>query len=937
MNAERWSRVEEIFHSAVALSPPERDKFLHDSCDGDDDLRSQVESLLEADANPRAILEQGPPLPVPSELMPGSTLGPYRIEGKLGEGGMGVVYRASDTRLGRSVAIKILQHGIALDPQTLERFAREARSISALNHPHICSLFDVGEQNGMHYLVMEFVEGETLAARLKRGALPPEQVLRYGKEIAGALAAAHAHGIIHRDLTPGNIALTPSGAKLLDFGLAKLAGPSAAEQKPITAVRIIAGTPGYMAPEQAEGRECDARTDVFALGILLREMATGKAALSGRTQGSPSIEPPQLAIVIERCLALDPEDRWHSAADVRLLLDLPATPKQPASTHGRWRWVASACAAIAVVFAVSCALLWLRRPELPAIPSIRLTTSPPTAKFRQLDPGPFPNLALSPDGKKLAIVAVEETGLPSLWVRDLQTGSLRRLESAGQPAIPFWSPDSEYLGYVGFSVSTNWLRQLMKIHHTGGSPQTLAEGDFVGAGTWASDGSILIGVRRKGIVRIFPERDRTPSQLTKSPEVEQADVDHAYPVLLPGEDRFLYVSRHRQADSSSNAVYIQTVGESTPKRLMMSRTAVAFSPPGQLLYVRANTLFAQPLNLHTLELEGSPVSLANGVLTGFGFTTASLAAFSASRNGNIAYIESLDNPALQLVWLDRRGNRVGVVGEGQAMIKVALSPDQHSAALELIAGDGGRGRSVKLVNLDTGASSPLNFGVQGSTVDPVWSPDSKHIAVGANDEETKEIRVVDLSTNTPSLIYSDSTVKFLDAWSADGRYIFYHNGDGGNFALPLFGDRKPIVLQKHERRNFTWDQVTPSPDGKWIAFNDGSPSEVFVATFPGITHRRQVSVGGGVQPQWSRSGNELLYLNLQGKLMSVAMTRDTSGSSLEPGVPAALCDVGVFSAGLSQYQLSSNGQRILTMAPVNSVSSWHINFILNWPDLLKSR
>jgi Tol biopolymer transport system component len=455
-------------------------------------------------------------------------------------------------------------------------------------------------------------------------------------------------------------------------------------------------------------------------------------------------------------------------------------------------------------------------------------------------------------------------------------------------------------------------------------------------GTWASDGSILIGVRRKGIVRIFPETDRAPSQLTKSPELEQADVDHAYPVLLPGEDRFLYLSRHGQSDDSNNAVYIQTVGESTAKRLMTSRSAVAFSPPGQLLYVRANTLFAQPLNLRTLELEGSPVSLANGVLEGFGLTTASLSAFSASKNGNLAYIESPDNPTLQLVWLDRNGNRVGVIGEGEAMTKVALSPDQHSAALELISGYGGRGRAVKLVNLHTGASSQLNFGGQGSMVDPVWSPDSKHIAVGANDGETKEIRVVDLSTNSPSVIYSDPILKFLDAWSADGRYIFYHNRDGGNFALPLFGERKPIVLQ--DGGKLSWDQVTPSPDGKWIAFNYGAPPhEVFVATFPGVAYRRQVSVGGGVQPQWSRSGKELLYLNPQGKLMSVPMMKDASGSSLEPGVPTALCDLGVFSAGWSQYQLSSNGQRILTMAPVSSAPSWHINFILNWPSLLKPR
>jgi eukaryotic-like serine/threonine-protein kinase len=929
MTAERWSRVEELFHSAVALSPPERESYLHGACNGDDDLRSQVESLLDSDANPRAILEEGPPLPLPTELTPGFTLGPYRVEGKLGEGGMGVVYRASDTRLGRSVAIKMLQHGIGSDPQSVERFAREARSISALNHPHICSLFDVGEQNGMHYLVMEFVEGETLAARLKRGALSTEQVLRYGKEIAEALAGAHARGIIHRDLKPDNVALTPSGAKLLDFGLAKLAGTSAAEQKTITASRVIAGTPGYMAPEQAEGRECDARTDIYALGIVLREMATGKRTRSGRTGGPTPVEPPQLALVIERCLALEPEDRWHSAADVRLLLELPATPNQQAATHGRWPWVAGACAVIAVAFAV----LWLRRPEPPTVPAIRLTTSPPTAQSRQVNPGPFPNLALSPDAKKLAIVTCEEAQFPSLWVRDLQTDSLRRLESASFPAILFWSPDSEYLGYVTYSPTRS--RKLMKIHHTGGFPQMLAEGDFVGAGTWASDGSILIGVRRKGIVRVFPERDRTPSQLTESPEVQQDVVDHSHPVLLPGEDRFLYLSRH--PDSSNDAVYIQAVGGSISKRLMISRTAVAFSPPGQLLFVRSNTLFAQPLNLRTLELEGSPVSLGNGVLVGSGLTSASLAAFSASTNGNLAYIESVRTPTLQLVWQDRKGNRVGNIGEQEAMIEVALSPDQHSAAVELIVGEGGERRAVKLVNLDTGASSQLNFGSQGSMVDPVWSPDSKRIAVGANDGETKEIRVVDLSTNSPSVIYSDPTIKFLDAWSADGRYIFYHNSNGGNFALPLFGDRKPIVLQNQQRTDLTWDQVTPSPDGKWIAFNYGSPSEVFIATFPGVTQRRQVSVGGGVQPQWSRSGNELLYLNPQGKLMSVTMTKGNSGSSLEPGVPTPLCDVGVFSPGWSQYQLSSNGQRILTMAPVSDTPSWHINFVLNWPSLLKPR
>ncbi|HJZ97750.1 MAG TPA: protein kinase [Candidatus Solibacter sp.] len=915
MSPDRWRRVEELYHSALERGDSERAEYLAVACDGDEELHREVASLLETEYSPRPILDgEAMVVTAAPKLEVGTELGPYRIEGLLGEGGMGVVYRATDSRLGRTVAVKVLQNGAGADPQARERFTREARSISALSHPNICSLFDVGEHDGIGYLVLEYVEGETLAARLKKGPLAIDQVVRYGGQIADALAAAHARGMVHRDLKPGNVVLTSSGAKLLDFGLAKLAGPARPDEDPLTLKRVVVGTPGYMSPEQTEGRDCDARSDIYVLGLVLYEMAAGEKP----TIPYSDIKPPQLNHVVQRCLAREAADRWHSAADVKLVLEMTsanvtATP----ATRSKWlRWIAAAAMVSVTVLA---AALWMRRVISPGMGAAHLMVNLPQATI-PAPLSPFPHVAISPDGKKLAIIVAQLENETSLWLRDLDSPGLRRLDQSPSAALPFWSPDSESIGYKSGGA-------LWRIRQSGGPPQKLGEASVFGAGAWGADGTILIGGANGNILRI-PAEGGAAVEVTK-PNSADGERGVCYPVLLPDDKHFLYLAINR--DQARNAIYVQDVKSSQRKLLLRNATAAYVSPSGQFLFVRSGTLFVQSLNLSRLELEGAPLAVTDGVATWDAATAPvylGLASFSVSRNGVLAYVPRTPIPVATLVWFDRSGNRLATIGEPARFSKIALSPDERRVVVEVI--EGGK-REIRLIDAATGASSMLAHDPSVIALDPVWSPDSRRVAVGAALVGRGEIREVNVSTHASTVLYADQERKLLDDWSRDGRFIAYHSYDR-NFALPLFGERKPLALEGTE----FWDQVSFSPDSRWITFNtvSGRP-EVFIASFPALAERRQISVGGGFQPLWSHNGTELFYVSVNGTLMSVPLRIGAGGSTLEPGVPKPMFDLGFSTPTWTQYQVSADERRFLAIQPVASGQADQIHVIMNWPALMR--
>ena len=642
MTPSRWQQIEELYHAALECEPGERAVLLART---DPELRREVESLL-AQKSGATLLDQ-PAWEGAASLLgstaavltAGTQLGPYRIEGPLGAGGMGEVFRATDSRLGRSVAIKTSQK------QFSARFDREARAISSLNHPHICTLYDVGP----NYLVMELCEGETLAARLKRGKLSIQETLRCGAEIAAALAAAHAKGITHRDLKPGNIMLTKAGVKVLDFGLAK-----SPQDKTLTGARIVMGTPAYMAPEQRDGKECDARTDIYSLGLVLYQMATGKRTEQGQPPPLDTL-PPQLAPVIERCTAQDPDERWQSARDVAALLKL-AEKSQPTLARERPRrmWLLWGIAALTTLIVLALAGMYLRetRQGVSDERSIRLIV--PAPEKVEFSDGTLP--AISPDGERLAFGGVDPDGKLRLWVRPLSSLAAEPVPGTEGIASVFWSPDSHSIGFFAGG-------KLKRSDLNGGPPQVLCDASesYRPGGTWNREGSILFSSNdRDGLYRV-PATGGEPSRVTAL-SAERQETLHAWPQFLPDGQHFIYLAQSEKPENTG--IYIGSLDSKVTKRVLPAsgNPSYAASPSriGYLLVMQAATLMAQGFDPARLELRGERFPVAERVLLppapALGF-----AAFSASQNGVLAY-RTLGQANTELVWFDRQGRRLGTVG-----------------------------------------------------------------------------------------------------------------------------------------------------------------------------------------------------------------------------------------------------------------------------------
>ncbi len=867
----------------------------------------------------------------------GTKLGPYEILSPLGAGGMGEVYRARDTRLDRDVAIKVLSGHFVSTPSLKERFDREARTISQLSHPNICRLYDVGSQDGSDYLVMECLEGETLADRLVRGPLPIEEVLRNGAQIADALDKAHQQGVIHRDLKPGNIMLTKAGAKVLDFGLAKQAQANNASAsvltamtagKPLTVEGTIVGTYQYMAPEQIEGAEADTRSDIFALGCVLYEMATGKRAFAGKTQASviasilatepaplsrvAPMTPPALERLIRSCMAKEREERIQSAHDVKLQLDwiaeagsqagIPAPVVARRRTSQRVAWIV---AAVAAVLAVTFAIGFVLRTPVPAKP-LRVSILPP--EQHEFDPL---SIALSPDGTKLAFVATSGGALPQLWVRPLDSTAAQPLAGTDDAVSPFWSPDSRSLGFFAQG-------KLKVIDASGGAVQTLADAPQPRGGTWGADGTILYTPDTLSAMFRIPAAGGTASRAIGKEKVAAGAGSPRWPVFLPDGKHFIFFQFSPDTQGGSGDIHLGALDSQQDTILVASDYRAQYAN-GHLLFVHGGNLMSQSLDEKKLQLTGTPVPIAEQIRG----ESRGAAAFSLSNEGKLIFAGG-QATALDLAWYDRTGKKGDVIDSGTFQ-DAHISPDGKKVSAART--DAGGHLEIYIYDLTRGTKSQFSFS-QSRDDDPVWSPDGNTIVF-----DSARNGKIDLYTRPASgarqeeLLYHDDLDKYPSSWSSDGKYVIYETITSGHFdawVMPMFGDRKPLPFLQ-EKYNVRYPVF--SPDTKWVAFTsfEAGHSQVYVVAFPKPGGR--FLVGDGSVPVWSSNGKEILYVDDHSRIASVSVT--PHGDSVELGKPQPL-----FPVQPGNFEASADGKRLLMMqAPVQNSPS--LTMVVNWPQEAK--
>ncbi len=907
-------------------------------------------------------------------LAAGSRLGPYEIVSPLGAGGMGEVYKARDTRLGRTVAVKVLPTHIALSPEVRQRFEREAKTISQLSHPHICALYDVGREGETEYLVMEYLEGETLSDRLVKGPLTLEQTLKYGVEIAEALDTAHRREIVHRDLKPGNVMLTKSGVKLLDFGLAKAVAPagpiSALTSLPtmaggasLTQEGTILGTVQYMAPEQLEGKEADARTDIFAFGAVLYEIATGKKAFAGASQASliaailerepapiSSIQPmtpPTLDRVVKTCLAKDPEERWQSAGDLMRELrwisggESATDARAPMPLKGIRRQAPWAAAAVLLLSTVALAVLHFGGLRLFGHSEV---PDQGAVKFALYAPGTANSIAtpvVSPDGRRIAFAATAENRT-ILWVRALDSLVARPLagtEGVSQNAQPFWSPDGRFLAFFAGG-------KLKKIDSSGENVLVLADALEGRGGSWSAEGGILFAPETTGPLLRMSAEGGSPSPATTL-DKSHKEFSHRFPSFLPDGRRFFYWVE--AGDSPEDLITGRAereiqVGSLDVKGLLArfrpgTDSSVAYALPGYLLFVQQHLLFAQPFDARTLRLHGGARTVTEDVASSVGSGMPYGApAFSVSRNGVLAY-KTADRSESRLSWFDRSGQRLGVVGPPGFFRSHRLSPDGTRIAATRV--DPQRETSdIWILETTRDSSLRLTFDPSDESM-PVWSPDASRIAFDSARKPAAIHQKLSSGAGSEVRLSQEVRLRFPLDWSSDGQFLIFQYSfppTRGNIGLlPLSGNGKSRELIATAADEV---QAQLSPDGRWIAYcsDESGRYEVYVRLFSSSEGRWQVSAAGGYEPRWRKDGKEIFYLGADRKLMAAPV--QASGATFQAGAATALFEAPVrgFLQGWdnsNRYDVTSDGQRFLVNVPAEGVASAPMVAVLNWTAGLK--
>jgi len=893
-------------------------------------------------------------------LTAGTRLGPYEIQSPVGAGGMGEVYKAQDTRLERTVAVKVLTAHLSSSPEVRQRFEREAKTISKLSHPHICALYDVGESDGTEYLVMEYLEGETLTQRLARGPLPAEQVLRYGVEMAEALDQAHRQGIVHRDLKPGNVMVSKSGIKLLDFGLAKMVAPvtpvsgvtalpTVAGGQDLTQGGTILGTFQYMAPEQLEGKEADARTDIFALGAVLYEMATGRKAFAGKSQASligsilkdepaaistiQPMAPPALDRVVRICLSKDPEDRWQSAHDIAAELKWIAEGSQagvaaPAAVSTRRRsrerlaWAGFALAALA---AVGFAVAFVRRAPTPPR-ALRFEIVPSESAAYQ-SPGLNVSMlpALSPDGRLLAFDAEDDHGKVFLWIRPMDALGARPVPGTEGAEYPFWSPDSRSVGF--FSEG-----KLKRVDASGGPVQVLCDAPVGRGGAWSQEGVILFAPSAGSSIHRVAASGGAPEQVLALDSAHGED-SQRWPHFLPDGRHFLYFSyqgANPESRDQNGGVRVGSMDSKETRQVVPHASNALYIEPGRLLFHRGGNILAQPFDARSGKTLGEAVPIAEGVAYD---DAKKLAYFSASPAGVLAYARAATFPS-RLLWFDRQGRQIGSVGEPGDYWNPRLSSDGRKLALSTYAGP-----KATLWIYDLARGSRTQFGSESSSDDdtPVWSTDGSRLAFSSmrGGPPRLFLRPLGGAGSEESLLKTTNAEIPLD-WSRDGRFLAYgvpgETTDWDIWVLRFEGDRKPLPFQQTKARE---GLAVFSPDGKWIAYTstESGKSDVYAAPFPGPGQRIAISTAGGKNPKWRGDGKELFYIADDGKMMSVPIQ---PGTTLEPGLPVPLFETRARNQPGSRYDVTADGQKFLVVTRVLEREVPPIAVVVNWMAGLKA-
>jgi len=847
----------------------------------------------------------------------GTRLGPYEIVAPIGAGGMGEVYKARDTRLDRTVAVKVLPAEFASNAQFKVRFEREARTISQLSHPNICTLYDVGD----NYLVMELLDGETLADRLTKGALPLADVFKFGVQIAEALGKAHREGVIHRDLKPGNVMLTKSGAKLLDFGLAK-SNRVVESDKTVTQEGTVLGTIQYMAPEQLAGEEPDARSDIFALGAVLYEMTTGKRAFEGKTRTSvvsaimaaeprpvaevQPLTPPALDHIIRRCLAKDRDDRWQSALDIAEELRWIAEERRETRTRRSAVWPAVAIAALIVAVAAATYVMTRQQRRAPVI--ISEINVPDNATFD------FESAAavLSPDGENIVFLAKPADGSPVLWIRRLDSPAALPLRGTENAVFPFWSPDGKSIGFFADG-------KLKRIDAAGGVPDTIASASSPRGGAWGSSGIILYAPSPPSPLLRVPASGGEPQQATVL-DVMHGQTSHRFPAFLPDGRHFLY---YVQGLAEGNNVFMGSLDSKEAKSLLRSDSGPVFAPPDFVLFMRGGTLDAQKIDMKRFEMIGDPVRIRDGIETS---STLNHSDLSASNNGIIAYTIGAAGTLSVLKFFDKHGAELGAVGTAADQLDPRISRDGGIVAASRF--DGAGVGHIWAFDLRRNIETRLTATTAAEWA-PVWSPDGKSVVYTSFDVSPGDlfVRRID-GSGSGALLFADRRRKIPTEWTADGRYIIYNTlSPGWDIEAYSIPEKKVVPLVTGPAAEVNGHL---SPDQKWLAYtsDESGIAEVYVQQFPAATNKFQISGGGGVMPLWSRDGRELYFW--QGMKLMAAAVHTEHGFVAD--APHELFETRLRNfVGLSrnQYDITPD-DRFLVNVNVSQQPNRSITLVQNW-------